>query len=151
MRYGLGADTVYLSTKKDPQAHDDASKDISRSLAAEFRILRPDAEHSTYEHRLIDDMVAESLKWEGGYVGRARTTTATCSRTPSRRASGHSADDERAEDRRRKTVEAEAATDTAPAKTAGTRRQADPSTTDRLDLRGTRGLEARGREDGRRR
>jgi hypothetical protein len=35
----------------------------------------------TYEHRLIDDMVASALKWSGASSGPARTTTATCSPT----------------------------------------------------------------------
>jgi len=39
----------------------------------------------TYEHRLIDDMVASAMKWSGGYVWAARITTATCNRTRSRK------------------------------------------------------------------
>src|SRR3990170_7262558 len=60
---------VYLSTKNTIlKAYDGAFKDIfadifEREFKADF-----DAAGLTYEHRLIDDMVAASLKWEGGYV-----------------------------------------------------------------------------------
>jgi isocitrate dehydrogenase len=60
---------VYLSTKNTIlKAYDGAFKDIfaevfEAEFAAEFA-----ARGLTYEHRLIDDMVASALKWEGGYV-----------------------------------------------------------------------------------
>jgi len=60
---------VYLSTKNTIlKAYDGAFKDIfadvfSREFQADF-----DAAGLTYEHRLIDDMVAAAMKWEGGYV-----------------------------------------------------------------------------------
>ena len=38
-----------------------------RVFAAEFK-AEFDKRGLTYEHRLIDDMVAASLKWSGGYV-----------------------------------------------------------------------------------
>ena len=68
--YGLQRNyPVYLSTKNTIlKAYDGAFKDIfaevfEAEFAAEF------AERGlTYEHRLIDDMVASALKWEGGYV-----------------------------------------------------------------------------------
>ena len=44
-----------------------------------------------YEHRLIDDMVALALKWNGGLSGPAKTMMATCNRTPWRRVSDRSA------------------------------------------------------------
>ena len=59
----------YLSTKNTIlKAYDGAFKDIFQEVFdAEFR-ERFDAEGLTYEHRLIDDMVAASMKWEGGYL-----------------------------------------------------------------------------------
>ena len=60
---------VYLSTKNTIlKAYDGRFKDIFQQVfdaeyAAQFK-----AAGLTYEHRLIDDMVAASLKWSGGYV-----------------------------------------------------------------------------------
>ncbi|MGZ4594445.1 MAG: NADP-dependent isocitrate dehydrogenase [Actinomycetes bacterium] len=60
---------VYLSTKNTIlKAYDGAFKDIfqdvfDREFKGDF-----DAAGLTYEHRLIDDMVAAAMKWEGGYV-----------------------------------------------------------------------------------
>ncbi len=60
---------VYMSTKNTIlKAYDGAFKDIfqgvfEREFKADF-----EAAGLTYEHRLIDDMVAAALKWEGGYV-----------------------------------------------------------------------------------
>ena len=60
---------VYLSTKNTIlKAYDGRFKDIFAEMfeadfAAEFK-----KRGLTYEHRLIDDMVASSLKWSGGYV-----------------------------------------------------------------------------------
>ena len=60
---------VYLSTKNTIlKAYDGRFKDLFQEVFyAEFR---PEFEKRrlTYEHRLIDDMVASSLKWSGGYV-----------------------------------------------------------------------------------
>ncbi|QEH93813.1 NADP-dependent isocitrate dehydrogenase [Dermacoccus sp. 147Ba] len=68
--YGLERNVpVYLSTKNTIlKAYDGAFKDIfqdvfEREFKDEF-----DKRGLTYEHRLIDDMVAAALKWEGGYV-----------------------------------------------------------------------------------
>ena len=60
---------VYLSTKNTIlKAYDGAFKDIfAEVFEAEFK-EKFEAAGLTYEHRLIDDMVAASLKWEGGYV-----------------------------------------------------------------------------------
>ncbi len=60
---------VYLSTKNTIlKAYDGAFKDIFAEVyAAEFEEAYKDR-GLTYEHRLIDDMVAACLKWEGGYV-----------------------------------------------------------------------------------
>ena len=69
-RYGLERGfPVYLSTKNTIlKAYDGRFKDLFQEVF--------DAEYAeefgkagiTYEHRLIDDMVAAALKWEGGYV-----------------------------------------------------------------------------------
>lgn len=60
---------VYLSTKNTIlKAYDGRFKDIFAEIfETEYR-ERFEAEGLTYEHRLIDDMVASSLKWHGGYV-----------------------------------------------------------------------------------
>jgi len=60
---------VYLSTKNTIlKAYDGMFKDVFAEIfEAEFK-TRFDAAGLTYEHRLIDDMVAAALKWEGGYV-----------------------------------------------------------------------------------
>ncbi len=68
--YGLQRQyPVYLSTKNTIlKAYDGAFKDIFADIfAAEFK-ADFDAAGLTYEHRLIDDMVAAAMKWEGGYV-----------------------------------------------------------------------------------
>jgi len=68
--YGLQRNyPVYLSTKNTIlKAYDGAFKDIfqdifDREYKADFQTAG-----LTYEHRLIDDMVAASMKWEGGYL-----------------------------------------------------------------------------------
>jgi len=68
--YGLQREyPVYLSTKNTIlKAYDGAFKDIfQRIFEAEFQ-ADFEAKNLTYEHRLIDDMVAAAMKWEGGYV-----------------------------------------------------------------------------------
>ena len=70
MRYGLERGyPVYLSTKNTIlKGYDGRFKDIFEEVYEnEFR-SDFDAAGITYEHRLIDDMVAACLKWEGGYV-----------------------------------------------------------------------------------
>jgi isocitrate dehydrogenase len=74
MRYGLARNyPVYLSTKNTIlKAYDGRFKDIFQEVfetefEADFK-----AAGLTYEHRLIDDMVAAALKWEGGYVWAAK-------------------------------------------------------------------------------
>ncbi len=69
-RYGLARDyPVYLSTKNTIlKAYDGRFKDLFEEVfEAEFK-ADFEAKSLTYEHRLIDDMVAAALKWEGGYV-----------------------------------------------------------------------------------
>ena len=70
LTYGLERKyPVYLSTKNTIlKAYDGAFKDIFQAVFdAEFKQAYDDA-GLTYEHRLIDDMVAACMKWEGGYV-----------------------------------------------------------------------------------
>ncbi len=69
-RYGLARQyPVYLSTKNTiMKAYDGRFKDIFQEVfdadyAAQFKELG-----ITYEHRLIDDMVASAMKWSGGFV-----------------------------------------------------------------------------------
>ncbi|HEX2581123.1 MAG TPA: NADP-dependent isocitrate dehydrogenase [Dongiaceae bacterium] len=60
---------VYLSTKNTIlKAYDGRFKDIFAEIfAAEFKDAFA-ARNLSYEHRLIDDMVASALKWAGGFV-----------------------------------------------------------------------------------
>jgi isocitrate dehydrogenase len=70
MRYGLDRGyPVYLSTKNTiMKRYDGRFKDIFQEVFdSEFK-SDFEAAGITYEHRLIDDMVAAALKWEGGYV-----------------------------------------------------------------------------------
>jgi len=69
-RYGLDRGfPVYMSTKNTIlKRYDGRFKDLFQEVFdAEFK-ADFDAAGLTYEHRLIDDMVAAALKWEGGYV-----------------------------------------------------------------------------------
>ncbi|MDT4990062.1 MAG: isocitrate dehydrogenase [Micromonosporaceae bacterium] len=70
MRYGLARNyPVYLSTKNTIlKAYDGRFKDLfAEVFEAEFADDFAKA-GLTYEHRLIDDMVAAALKWAGGFV-----------------------------------------------------------------------------------
>ena len=70
MNYGLSRGyPVYLSTKNTIlKAYDGRFKDIFQEVFdAEFAD-KFKAAGITYEHRLIDDMVASAMKWSGGYV-----------------------------------------------------------------------------------
>jgi len=69
-RYGLDRNyPVYLSTKNTTlKAYDGRFKDLFQEVfETEFK-ADFEAAGLTYEHRLIDDMVAQALKWEGGYL-----------------------------------------------------------------------------------
>jgi isocitrate dehydrogenase len=69
-RYGLARNyPVYLSTKNTIlKAYDGRFKDLFAEIfETEFAEKFKEA-GLIYEHRLIDDMVAAALKWEGGYV-----------------------------------------------------------------------------------
>ncbi|HEV2537241.1 MAG TPA: NADP-dependent isocitrate dehydrogenase [Streptosporangiaceae bacterium] len=70
MRYALNRKLpLYLSTKNTIlKAYDGRFKDIFAEIfESEFK-AEFEAAGITYEHRLIDDMVAQVLKWEGGIV-----------------------------------------------------------------------------------
>ncbi len=74
LNYGLSRNyPVYLSTKNTIlKAYDGRFKDLFQEVfEAEFA-EKFAAAGITYEHRLIDDMVAAALKWEGGYVWAAK-------------------------------------------------------------------------------
>jgi isocitrate dehydrogenase len=70
MNYGLMYKyPVYLSTKNTIlKAYDGRFKDLFQEVYENEFKAAFDAAGLTYEHRLIDDMVASSLKWSGGYV-----------------------------------------------------------------------------------
>ena len=70
LNYGLARNyPVYLSTKNTIlKAYDGAFKDAFQEVFDNEYADRFKAAGLTYEHRLIDDMVAAALKWEGGYV-----------------------------------------------------------------------------------
>ena len=70
MNYGLNLGwPVYLSTKNTIlKAYDGRFKDLFQEVfEAEFADAF-EKKGIEYEHRLIDDMVASALKWEGGFV-----------------------------------------------------------------------------------
>jgi isocitrate dehydrogenase len=70
LNYGLARNyPVYLSTKNTIlKAYDGRFKDIFEEVfESEFKAKFAEKK-ITYEHRLIDDMVAASLKWSGGYI-----------------------------------------------------------------------------------
>ncbi len=70
LRYGLERGyPVYLSTKNTIlKSYDGRFKDIFAEVYENEFKTGFEAAGLTYEHRLIDDMVAAALKWEGGYV-----------------------------------------------------------------------------------
>ncbi|MBV9044746.1 MAG: NADP-dependent isocitrate dehydrogenase [Alphaproteobacteria bacterium] len=70
MNYGLARNyPVYLSTKNTIlKAYDGRFKDIFQEVFDNEFADQFKKAGITYEHRLIDDMVASALKWSGGYV-----------------------------------------------------------------------------------
>ena len=68
--YGLNRNyPVYLSTKNTIlKAYDGRFKDIFQKVFDEEFAEEFKARGLTYEHRLIDDMVAAAIKWSGGFV-----------------------------------------------------------------------------------
>jgi len=148
MRYGLEHRLpVYLSTKNTIlKRYDGRFKDIFDEIyAQEFR-TDFEAAGITYEHRLIDDMVAASLKWEGGYVWACKNYDGDVQSDAVAQGFGSlglmtsvlmSADGE--------TVEAEAAHGTVT-RHYRLHQQGKPTSTNPIAW--TRGLSARGRMDG---
>ncbi len=69
-RYGLSRNyPVYLSTKNTIlKAYDGRFKDLFAEIYENEFKQEFEQKGLTYEHRLIDDMVATALKWSGGYV-----------------------------------------------------------------------------------
>ncbi len=69
-RYGLDRGfPVYMSTKNTIlKTYDGRFKDLFQEVFDDEFSEEFEAAGLTYEHRLIDDMVAAALKWEGGYV-----------------------------------------------------------------------------------
>jgi isocitrate dehydrogenase len=70
LNYGLMRKyPVYLSTKNTIlKAYDGMFKDAFQEIYDNEFKAKYEAEGLTYEHRLIDDMVASALKWNGGYL-----------------------------------------------------------------------------------
>ncbi len=70
LNYGLKLNyPVYLSTKNTIlKAYDGRFKDIFQQIFDDEFKDQFEKAGITYEHRLIDDMVASALKWSGGYV-----------------------------------------------------------------------------------
>ncbi|MGB8624316.1 MAG: NADP-dependent isocitrate dehydrogenase [Paracoccaceae bacterium] len=70
MNYGLSMGwPVYLSTKNTIlKAYDGRFKDLFQEVFDTEFADKFKAAGITYEHRLIDDMVASAMKWSGGYV-----------------------------------------------------------------------------------
>ena len=70
LNYGIGRGyPVYLSTKNTIlKAYDGRFKDIFQKIYDEEFKTAYEAKGLTYEHRLIDDMVASALKWSGAFL-----------------------------------------------------------------------------------
>jgi isocitrate dehydrogenase len=70
LNYGLARKwPVYLSTKNTIlKAYDGRFKDLFQEVFERDFKTQFDAAGITYEHRLIDDMVAAAMKWNGAFV-----------------------------------------------------------------------------------
>ena len=70
LNYGLNMKwPVYLSTKNTIlKTYDGRFKDLFQKIYEEEFKTKFDKAGITYEHRLIDDMVASAMKWSGGFV-----------------------------------------------------------------------------------
>jgi len=70
LNYGLNRNyPVYLSTKNTIlKAYDGRFKDIFQAIYESDFKAEYEKRGLTYEHRLIDDMVASAMKWTGGYI-----------------------------------------------------------------------------------
>jgi len=70
MNYGLQRSwPVYLSTKNTIlKAYDGRFKDLFEEVFEKEFLAKFKASNITYEHRLIDDMVACAMKWNGAYI-----------------------------------------------------------------------------------
>ena len=70
LNYGLSRNyPVYLSTKNTIlKAYDGRFKDIFQAVYDSDFKAEYEKRGLTYEHRLIDDMVASAMKWTGGYI-----------------------------------------------------------------------------------
>jgi len=70
LNYGLNIKwPVYLSTKNTIlKTYDGRFKDLFQKIYEDEFKVKFDAAGITYEHRLIDDMVASAMKWSGGFV-----------------------------------------------------------------------------------
>jgi isocitrate dehydrogenase len=152
MRYGLERGyPVYLSTKNTIlKRYDGRFKDLFAEIyESEFK-SDFEAAGLIYEHRLIDDMVASALKWEGGYVWACKNYDGDVQSDTVAQGFGSlglmtsvlmSADG--------KTVEAEAAHGTVT-RHYRSHQQGKPTSTNPIAsiFAWTRGLDARGRMDG---
>ncbi|HEX8714021.1 MAG TPA: NADP-dependent isocitrate dehydrogenase [Solirubrobacteraceae bacterium] len=152
MRYGLDRGyPVYLSTKNTIlKKYDGRFKDLFKEVYESEFEKDFEAAGLTYEHRLIDDMVASALKWEGGYVWACKNYDGDVQSDTVAQGFGSlglmtsvlmTADG--------KTVEAEAAHGTVT-RHYRQHQQGKPTSTNPIAsiFAWTRGLEARGRLDG---
>ena len=74
---------LYLSTKNTIlKAYDGRFKDIFEEVYQQHYKADFEANKMTYEHRLIDDMVASCMKWNVDLFGRVKTMMAMFNRIP---------------------------------------------------------------------